>query len=237
MNPTRIRQIIGGITVAGGMALIGSGVYFFISTCASWWHRTPAPSFSGIELIGLVGILLLASVFLIPGYCGVVYGCQLFREMRISSVRWVVGLWSTGAAFLIGNAIYQPAPSVSPGPARVETMASPLGNSLLAVIFYLTALRLLLPRLGVPQPMLSSLISRGTLVILAWELWFVLNAVADSYFGLPGDRLHDSYLWDLTKAFGPVVIAYGIFRLAASRLSPPMPDPFVAEPAWKTGGQ
>lgn len=234
MNPTRIRQILGGFSILGGLVWIALGVNPVISVSSSWWHRTPAVV-SGVDLIGAVGAVLLALLFLIPGYCAVLHGFRLFQEMRISSTRWVVGLLSTGAAFLAGAALSKlPLDFPTIFPQRIQSMAFLLGISFLALVFYMVSLRVLFPRLGAPQPKLSSLISRGALVVLAWELWFVLNAVTDEYFGRPKATEPHYLLWELLTFMAPIAIAYGAFRLAASRLSSPMPEAFAAEPPWKT---
>lgn len=224
MTPVRIGKMIGGTAAVLGTVWMGVVVFQVGRMAWKFWQDGATTAWMGVT----AGILFF-SLFATPGVLAAFFGVRLFRELRLSSLRWVVGTFSIVAASLLCSGIYEIPPSVMP--QRWQSAASMLTTTLLAVGLYLLALRFLLPRLGAPGIKTSALIGRGALCAMAWMVWLLLSSLTrPHHVDASGERVGS--MWILFELLGPIVIAYGAFRLAASRLPAPAADPFAPRPKW-----
>jgi hypothetical protein len=203
MNPEHTRRLIGGI--AALLGLWWTSITLFPLISRSWSGE--------LEAFGIVFLLTVITVTVTPGILAVVFGARLFLKMQESSLKWVVGV----LAILLGFVLYSGLLGVLPRllPERLQHTAFPFIASLIAIVTYLMVVRLLLRYFTQEEHPFKSLVSRGSLILLAWRLWMLLSSIFEEC-DLPEGGFA---LWHRLGFLMPTIVAYGLYRLAVSRLT------------------
>lgn len=206
MKPTYIRRAIGGTSVLLGL----------------WWlWMVIYPVLRGLWIGGsrtdYLFSLTIVPMMLIPGILATVFGVRLFRSMSVSSLKWVVGVLVTFGVFWLSSSFSRIFPDLLP--ERIASSAFLFAGSLIALPAYFAALWYILPCLAADRPKLSSLVGRGVLILMAWQLWLLLSAILDEYTPIEEGYKHvPKEPWGTVGVLVPIIVAYGTYRLAAARL-------------------
>jgi hypothetical protein len=165
--------------------------------------------------------LFYVPMFLLVGMPSVLcsyFGFKLFREMSETNLRWVLGTFAVVAAFWIAARFSAVYPSLLPE-SLLHSVGLTLGI-LIALPAYLFLLRVLLPMLGRPRCRAMDFVGRGILLVLAWDLWLLLEKLFHIYSPLePGSKYVHQEPWQSVGYIVPALVAYGFFRAAQSLLS------------------
>lgn len=201
MNPTSIRKSIAGVVVLLGLLWFGGAV--IVPAIKTISGEKP-----GISSLFLVFMLPLMAT---PGILLTYFGVSLFRRMSEESLRWVIGTIAVLGVFLIDSRLSLAFPTLVP--KRIESpMGLFLGTSVMVPI-YLLVVSKLLPVLGAERKSMRELLSRGILILMAWELWMALSSIrfecfsSDSVYSFPGLLIS-------------IIVPYALYKIAAARLLP-----------------
>ena len=208
MNPDHTRRLLGGAAILLGL----------------WWTLTAVfPPIrrawsDGFETGNIVFLLTIGPMMAIPGVLAVVYGVRLFCEMREASLKWVVGVAAVFFTFFLSSRLSAVFPEFLSEELRRGVFL--FVSSILAIVAYLLAVRLLLRHFTQKENSFASLVSRGTLILLAWQLWMLLTNIIDEYSPIKEGYAHiHKEPWESLGFLVPVIVAYGSYRILASRLT------------------
>jgi hypothetical protein len=208
MKPELSRRLIGGLA-----ALFGA-----------WWAwNAVVPPVKGIwskdiEAFDIVFLLTIVPLMATPGILAVVFGSRLFREMRESSLKWVIGVFAVFFAFFLSSRASELLPSLLP--EGLQHFVFLFVASLVAIFAYLFSARLLLRHLANEDHSLRSLFSRGVLILMAWQVWLLLSQVFREYSPIKGGYTHiPEEPWGILGLLVPIAVAYGLYRAVAPKLT------------------
>ena len=205
MNPTHVRRAIGGTSAFLGLCWLCMVIW--IALRSLWGGQRNV----GNYLFGLTLVPIMA----IPAVVAIQYGIHLFQKASVSSLKWTMGLPAAFAALVIFFMHSDAFPRLLP--KQLAGTAFLLLGSLLVMPAYFAALRFTLPYIGIDRPKPFSLIGRGPLALIAWEVWLLLSDIFRVYS--PVDESHKDLPeepgWLFLALIVPIVVAYGGYRLAA----------------------
>lgn len=208
MKPDLIRRILGGLA-----ALLGA-----------WWTWSAVvPPLTriwaeGFEAFDILFLLTMVPLMAIPGILAVVFGVRLFREMRVSSVKWVIGVFAVFFAFFVSLRASEAVPSFLP--VGLQSSSFLFAASLIAIGAYLFVVRILLRHFTQKDHQMRSLLSRGVLILMAWQVWLLLSEVFDEYSPIKEGYTHvPEEPWGILGLVVPIAVAYGLYRIFAQRLT------------------
>lgn len=208
MNPEHTRRLIGGLA-----ALIGA-----------WWTSTVVlPQVKGIwsdgfEASNIVFLLTIVPLMATPGILAVVFGLRLIREMRESSLKWVIGVFAVFFAFFLTSQASERFPTLLP--ESLQRSVFLFVASLVAIVAYLFSVRLLLRHFTNVDHSLRSLFSRGVLILMALQVWLLLSDVFEQYSPIKEGYTHvPKEPWGILGLLVPFAVAYGLFRSVAPKLT------------------
>ncbi|MCB1203422.1 MAG: hypothetical protein KDN18_04120 [Verrucomicrobiae bacterium] len=208
MRPEHTRRLLGG----------------FATLLGAWWTwSTIVPPITriwsdGFESFDVVFLLTIVPLMAIPGILSVVFGVRLFHEMQESSLRWVIGVFAIFFAFFLSSRASEALPSLLPD--RLESTAFLLVASLIAVVAYLFAIRLLIRHFTQEDRRFSLLLGRGALILIAWQVWLLLSGIFKEYSPIKEGYTHvPEEPWGILGLVIPIAIAYGLYRTVARRLT------------------
>lgn len=209
MRPDKTRRILGAAAALSGLWWTVAVVVAAVGGASSAESGT-AHSFTWIfELLSVL-----------PGVLAIVFGVRLFRTMRESSLRWVLGTLAVVSGILLASSLSASLPPWLPKP--VQDMALIFIASLTALGVYLVVLRSLLRHHGQDTVALRSLLGRGQLKMLALLVWLILQLCFEEYIQVEqdADTVLDKPWWILGQVI-PIAVAYGLYRVAVMALIRP----------------
>lgn len=153
----------------------------------------------------------------VPGILAVVFGVRLFREMRESHLKWAIGPFAVLSAFFISSQLSAVLPNILP--ERWQKSALLFASSIFSMMAYLFLVRWLLRHLTQENRSLRSLMGRGGLMLIAWQLWVLLSHIFEEYSPIEEGYTHvPEAPWDLLGLVVPFVVAYGLYRVFAHKI-------------------
>lgn len=213
MNREHARKLISSIAVILGACWTCSAV---IPPLTKLWSDEP---------IGLLFLLTMVPLLASPGILAVVFGIRLFREMRESSLRWVIGLFFTLFAFFLSSQTSELFPHLLPDGLQFSVFL--FSYSLVAIYAYIFVIRLLLRYFTTEDRTLRSLLSRDLIILMAWQVWLLLSQFFQEYSPVKEGYTHvPKEPWGMLGVLVPIAVAYGLYRL----LAPPKKEAQQAAP-------
>lgn len=104
-------------------------------------------------------------------------------------------------------------------PERLQNSLLLFASSIFAMMAYLFAVRFLLRHLTQENRSVRSLLSRGGLMLIAWQLWLILSHAFDEYSPIEEGSTHlPEPPWDLLGLIVPFIVAYGLYRVFARKI-------------------
>jgi len=208
MKPEHTRRLLGGFA-----ALLGA-----------WWTWNSIVPFitgiwtDGVEAFDFVFLLTIVPLMAIPGILAIVFGVRLFLEMRESSLKWVIGVFAVFFAFFLSSRSSAAAPSLLPEGLQHSVFL--FVASLVAIIAYLFSVRLLLRHFTQEDRSTLTLLSRGVMILMAWQVWLLLSEVFQEYSPIKEGYTHvPEEPWGILGLVVPIAVAYGSYRFFARRLA------------------
>lgn len=208
MNPNYTRRLVGGAAALLGLWWVWSSTFPFVREL---WNDDRE---TGLIFFFLTIVPLMA----IPGVLAVIFGVRLFSSMSVSSLKWVVGLFAVFGAFWLSACLSSLFPKLLP--ESISITAFLFLSSLAAIPAYLFTVRKLLSHLTEQVPSFTSLISRGILALMAWQLWLLLFSVFDEHSPIKEGYTHiHEEPWDTLGILVPIIVAYGSYRIFVALLT------------------
>lgn len=208
MKPEHMRRLIGGLATLLGF----------------WWtwNSVVSPirkiSSEGFDAGNIVFLLTIVPLMATPGILAVVFGLRLFREMRESTLKWVIGVFAVFFAFFLSSQASDHLPSLLP--EGLQRSVFLFVASLVAIVAYLFSVRLLLRHFTNVDHSLRSLFSRGLLTLMALQIWLLLSEVFEEYSPIKEGYTHvPEEPWGILGLLVPFAVAYGLFRVVAPKLT------------------
>jgi hypothetical protein len=207
MKPDQIRKLLGGFSfLAGGL----------------WIWELVAPflrdfSTSGLEAVDIGFLLTALPLMILPGAFAIWCGARLFKEMSDSSLKGVVGSLSVLGMFLLSGLLY----TLFGGslPESIENTVFVLIGAAVVFPVYLRVTGWFLHHFAGVERSHAELISRGVLILVAFEVWLLLAQLFDEFLrGREGDEYLIEQPWDFIALVGPIIVAYGLYRALVARL-------------------
>ena len=153
----------------------------------------------------------------IPGILAVVFGVRLFREMRESFLKWIIGVFAAFFAFFLSSRTSEAFPSILPDGLQRSVFL--FVASLIAVFAYLFVVRLSLRHFTQENHRMSSLLSRGVIILMALQVWHLLFGIFDEYSPIKEGYTHiHEEPWGILGLVVPIGVSYGLYRAIASKL-------------------
>ena len=216
MNPIYTRKIISGASIIFGLWWLWTTTY---PACQRLWNGER-------EIDDYLFILIFIPIISIPGILTTVFGIRLFRETSITSLKWIITTFAILGALYLSSIFLTIFPDLLP--EQVALNAFLFVASLIMALAYLAILRFIIPYLGVDRPNPSSLIGKGFLILMAWQLWMLLSSIFREYSPISATlREHspieegniDSFiLWVFLSFLVPILVSYWAYRFVAARL-------------------
>lgn len=170
----------------------------------------------GFETLDAVFLLTIVPLMAIPGILAVVFGVRLFHEMRESYLKWVVGVFAVFFAYFLSLRTSEAFPAILPD--ELQSSIFLFVASLIAVVGYLIVLRLLLRHFTDEDRGVRSLLSRGVLILMAWQIWLLLSQIFDDYAPIKEGYTHvPEEPWGILGLLVPIAVAYGLYRVVAPK--------------------
>lgn len=208
MNPELSRKIIGGGAAFGGLWWLWIVTFPLVSKL---WKDDTA-QLNGLFVFTVIPLMMTPGLFL------VIHGVRLFRRLKESSVRWIVGVGIVFLSFSVTTQLSRLFPALLPERLLNQTLF--FASNLALVPVFCFVLRFLLRHLQYGAPPMAPLLSRTTVGLLAWQLWFLLSAYWHVYEpkaeGYTGGA---PFLWLQVGLFGPILVAYGLYWMVCSLMT------------------
>ena len=158
-------------------------------------------------------ILTIVPLMVIPGALAIGAGIRLYRSMDVGALKCVLGTFAFLGALAVSRALTFAFPHRLA--EQTERMLALLLGTLVVVPLYLAVVRELLLMFGQRKPRIAELLGRGTLGIIAWQVWLLLNGVFREYSPLEeGEKYRHKAPWETLGILVPIIVAYGGYRLA-----------------------
>jgi len=160
---------------------------------------------------------IIVPLMAIPGALAVAFGIELFRKKSTTALKWVVGLSAAfGTLWIDTRLSLLFADSV---PEKIQSSLFMLLGTVVALPAYLIVVRALFPIIEAERPRVVDLIGKGVLALVAWQLWFLMNALFERYAPIQAGYTHvREEPWGILGFLLPIIVAYGFYRLAFSFL-------------------
>lgn len=215
LNPIYTRRIISGASILFGL----------------WWlWTTTYPQlqclWSGEREIHYSFTFIIIPIMSIPGILATVFGIRLFQAMSITSLKWVIAPFAIYGALWLSSTFSDIFPDLLQKQTAFST--SLFAASLIMLLAYLAIIRFITPYLGVDKPSFSSLIGRGLLILMAWQIWMLLSSIFGEYSPISAifrehspieeGNIYYIVLWTFINFLVPIIIPYWAYRFAAARL-------------------
>ena len=168
------------------------------------------------EIDDYLFILIFIPIISIPGILTTVFGIRLFREMSITSLKWIITTFAILGALYLSSIFLTIFPDLLP--ERVALNAFLFVASLIMTLAYLATLWFIIPYLGIDRPNFSSLIGKGVLILMVWLLWMLISRVLDVYSPIEESNIYSFALWRILGVLVLIIIVYGACRLAEAQL-------------------
>jgi hypothetical protein len=92
-------------------------------------------------------------------------------------------------------------------------------SSFIVIIAYLFVGRLLLLYLNGKAPSTLSLVSRGVMALMAWQLWMLLSSLFEVFLPIEKEYAHGAIVpWGILGLVIPIIVAYGVYRIIITKL-------------------
>lgn len=207
MSPHHTRKWIGALSGLLGVLWTASAVFPLIRK--SWMGEFATGD--------LVFLLLMVPWLTIPGILAMVFGVRLFREMRESHLKWAIGPFAVLSAFFISSQLSAVLPDILP--ERLQKSVLLFASSIFSMMAYLFLVRWLLRHLTQENRSLRSLMGRGGLMLIAWQLWVLLSHAFEEYSPIKEGYTHlPEAPWDLLGLIVPFLVAYGLYRVVSHKI-------------------
>jgi hypothetical protein len=204
--------------------LIGGAVAIF----GLWWTCEIAYPLirklfhNEIKISNVIFMLTIMPLMISPGILALFFGVRLFRKMSESALKWVVGvvavLLAIFLAFFLSSQLSQNFPSVLPEKLWESTLL--FMSSLFAIFAYLFIVRFLLQHLSNESRSAISLLSRGVVILMAWQLWMLLLKFFEEYSPIKDGYTHvPEEPWGILGFVVPIFVAYGSYRIIVAKLN------------------
>ena len=217
MKQHNTRRLIGGASALLGLCW----------SCLALYPLAQGIFAGDRETNNLVFLFTMVPFVAIPGILAVVFGVRLFRSMDESSLKCVVGIFAFFGAFWLSSCLSANFPEFLP--EGIQDTAFLFMSGLLAIPSYLFVVRFLLRYLTKQDHIYTSLLSRGVLILMAWQLWLLLSSIFDEYSPIKEGYTHiHEAPWDTLEVLVPVIVAYTSYRTFAALL--PKAQQNTAEP-------
>ena len=165
----------------------------------------------------IVFLLTIVPLMATPGILALVFGLRLFREMRESSLKWVIGVFAVFTAFYLSAQASKLLPPLLP--EELQRSACLFVASLIAMVAYLFSVRRLLRHLTDEDHSLRSLVSRGVSMLMAFQVCLLLSKAFEEYSPIKEGYTHvPEEPWGILRLLVPIAVAYGLFRVVAPKL-------------------
>ena len=168
------------------------------------------------EIDDYLFILIFIPIISIPGILTTVFGIRLFREMSITSLKWIITTFAILGALYLSSIFLTIFPDLLP--ERVALNAFLFVASLIMTLAYLATLWFIIPYLGIDRSNFSSLIGKGVLILMVWLLWMLISRVLDVYSPIEESNIYSFALWRILGVLVLIIIVYGACRLAEAQL-------------------
>jgi hypothetical protein len=208
MSPDHTRRLIGGAAALLGLYWTWSAAFPPIS-------RIWSDEFVTGDILFLLTIVPLMAI---PGILAVIFGARIFLEMRESSLKWVIGLFAVFFAFFLSSRMSAALPKLLPEGLQHSVFL--FVASLVAIVAYLLAVRFLFRHLTQEDCSLRSLLSRGVLILMAWQVWLLLSEIFREYSPIKKGYTHiPEEPWGTLGFVVPIAVAYGLYRAVVPKLT------------------
>jgi len=202
MKPATTRKWIGGVATLFGL-------------CWSLYAILPVINWIGSdkkEILDLSFLLSFSSLFAVPGILAAVFGVRLFLNMSESSLKWVIGVLSGSIAFLLSALMAEA--SLLPLPEHLQFSALLFVASLIAIFSYLLVVRNLLHHLCGKDRRWRSLLNRGVLLLIAFQVWLLLTGLFREYSPIKEGYDHvPEGPWLMLGLVVPIATAFVLYRV------------------------
>jgi hypothetical protein len=206
MNPEHTRRLIGGVAVLLGLCWTSITVFGSITRIWS----------ADFETGDIVFLLTMVPLMAGPGIIALVFGVRLFRELQESYLKLVSGVFAVFFTFFLLSQTSDLLPALLP--EGLQRSVSLFVASSVAIVAYLFAVRLLLRHFTQEDRSLPSLLSRGVLILMAWQVWLLLSEVFQEYSPIKEGYAHIyKEPWGILGVVVPIAVAYGLYRVAVSK--------------------
>ncbi|MEO5713314.1 MAG: hypothetical protein ABIT37_07480 [Luteolibacter sp.] len=161
--------------------------------------------------ISPIFLVIILPLMATPGILLIYFGASLFRRMSEESLKRVIGTIAAVGAISIFSRLSLAFPGLVP-----KRTAPALGlflGTCVIVPLYLLVMRSLLPVLGAERKGVRELLSRGVLILMAWELGNLLLSITFECF--PPD-----ISYSFPGLLISIIVPYICYRIAAARLLP-----------------
>ena len=186
------------------------------------WNTVVSPfrkiSTEGFDTSNIIFLLTIVPLMAIPGVIAIIFGARLFREFGEPFLKWVIGVFAVFLAFFLAFKISAFFPLMIH--ERLQESVMLFLASIISIIAYLFVVRLLLRYFIQENRNSISLLSRGVLVLMAWQLWLLLSKIFDVYSPIKEgyNHTHDG-TWIFLRLLVPILVAYGSYRAVATILT------------------
>ena len=207
MKPEHTRRLIGGLAVLLGLGWTWVLVFPTIGDVFS----------EGLDRRSVLLTLIFVPLLALPAILAVTFGVCLFREFDESYLKLIIGFFAICFATLLFSQALAMLPPLLPEDLQGSILL--FVGSVVAIVAYLFTARVLLRYFTKEEHSFGSLINRGVLILMAWQLWLLLSGICQMCFPMEdgfGDFGDEP--WELLRFFVPMALAYGCFRFFASKL-------------------
>ncbi len=207
-TPARLAKFIGALT----MVLGGAWVVMAFFPVKELFSREN-------DWLDYLLTLVIVPIMVAPGALAMLGGYQFMREVNFSNLKVMAGAYSAFGAIWISARISDAYPKL--WHHHIISGFFMLGTAVLAICFYLLAMRGLLPAMGMKWNGVRSVLGKGVITMLAWLLWIALSAFArDASYDIS-----DGFTTSLITLLGPIAVAWGFHSITVKWLTTVSPNP------------
>lgn len=179
------------------------------------------------EVMDYLFLFLVVLLLAIPGILGILGGYRFFREVNLPNLKALVGVYSAFGGLVVYSRLADHFHDHGLWHERIDTSAFFLIGIVSGVMIYLLAMRWLVPVMGMKWAGCRSVLGKGLFLLIAWELWQVLSAIAQEVLPVTGEGGSGNILIVL---LGPISVAWGFHILAVNWLKAGQQVPTAPSP-------
>ena len=169
------------------------------------------------EAFDCLSILVVVPFMVIPGALAVGAGIDLYRTINLGALKCALGTFAFLGALSISTALTAAFPNYLA--EQNQRMLSLLFGTLVVIPLYVVVVKKLLEMLGQKRPGICELLGRGTLGLVAWQVWLLLSGVFREYSPLEdGEKYLHKAPWETLGLLVPIIVAYGGYKFAVRLL-------------------